>query len=101
MGAVDREDLELVAFHSPYPARNVRGLTIPFACVGITEFRHARLVLGECCERAKCNPGCESTFVTEARKDVAKHWHGDQRGGDGVENKPELEQKRPPRHFDV
>src|ERR1043166_6055585 len=56
MSAIDRKDLKLVAFYPPHPARNVRSLTIPFARVGITKFRYARLVLWECCQRSKCNP---------------------------------------------
>src|SRR6266403_4504202 len=72
MGAIDGKDLKFLAFNSPHPAGNVCGLAIPWACIRISEFRHARLVLGERCKRSKRNPGGEPAIITEGRKQISK-----------------------------
>jgi hypothetical protein len=64
MRAVDREDLELIAFDMPHPARSVRGLAIGRANVWMSKGRQACLALRKLAGGAKRHPGAKASAAS-------------------------------------
>ena len=92
VGAVDGEDLKLVALHAAHPAGNVVGFSIGNASDGILELRQASLAFGKLVEFAERDP----TFVLAAvaaedgRDEVADHRRSQNRDGQAVQQHSDL-----------
>ena len=57
MGAVDGEDLKVVAGDAADPAGNVAGLPVPCGGDGVAEVDEAGFAFGKIAERAEVDPG--------------------------------------------
>src|SRR5690242_180544 len=93
MRTVDGENLELLAFDSSHPARDISSLTIPGPRVRIAEGREPCLTGRKTFKGAERNPRLVRNASNEARKDIADNRDADKRRGHYVERGSKLEQK--------
>src|SRR5579871_6566451 len=95
MGAVDGEDLELVACNSPYPTSCIRRLAVGRPHVGVPECGQPCLALREFANEAERHPGKVALCAPacDRRQKVFSNWHGEGRGDTSIEKNSQLHEE--------
>src|SRR6516164_548541 len=92
MGAVCRENPELIARHPTYPARERLGGTVCRPAIGSLVGHQPGRALGEFCNRTKRNP-LAGGFLDQGRTDEADNRDADHQRGDRVNPDTNLKQE--------
>src|SRR5579862_6160291 len=100
MSAVNREDLEGCARHTPNPTRNISRLPIPRGRHRIAIVHQSRLAFGEIAKRPKRYPGVITfTFLNRRPQKITNDWNRKNSSDCSVHQQRKFEQKGPPRVF--